>query len=339
MIHSMRMVIAALVLAGCGSGMRPEGDTVTLAAVGDVMLDRNAGRMLEKAGPGWPFENVKQTLAGADAGFANLESPIAVDAPKVDKPIAFRASVRAADSLAGVGFKMVSLANNHAADCGRAGILETMRALRKAGIKWCGAGRNRPEAEAPVIVKVGGVRLAFVGFTEFPEGSRKRDDVPTMALADAGTIRRSVGAARALADVVVVSLHWGEEYQDRPGEARRSLARVAAEAGADLIVGHHPHVLQGFEVINGVRRTLVAYSLGNFVFDQRTEGTREGAILLVRLNRQGVVSASVVPVRLVAGRPTPAVGEEGSAVLRSLAGLSAEMNTEMNGPGISLYRQ
>jgi len=338
MIHIMRLALAALVLAGCG-GVRNGGGEVVLAAVGDVMLDRNAGKMLAQSGPGWPFENVNQALAGAVVRFANLESPIAVDASRLDKPIAFRAPARAAASLAEAGFTVVSLANNHAVDCGRNGLKETFHALKKAGVKWCGAGVDRETAEAPVIIKAGGIRIAFVGFTEFPEGSRKLDDVPTMALADAGTVRRAVGAARGIADVVVVSLHWGEEYQDRPGEDRRKLARIAAEAGADLIVGHHPHVLQGFEVINGARRTLVAYSLGNFVFDQRKEGTRDGAILLVRLGRQGVIAASVVPIQLVSGRPTPATGEEGEAVLKNLAGLSAEMNTEMNGPGISLYRQ
>jgi len=338
-ICTVRAALAAVILAGCGDGIRPDDGTVTFAAVGDVMLDRNAGRMLEESGPGWPFALVRDQISTADIAFANLESPIPAGAERTDKAIAFRAPAAASASLAGAGFDIVSLANNHAVDCGRAGLGETFRSLRKAGVKWCGAGMDRKQAEAPVIMKVRGIRIAFVAFTEFPEGSRPRDDVPTVALAAADTVRRVVGIARGSADVVVVSLHWGEEYQDRPGEERRRLARVAAEAGADLVVGHHPHVLQGFEVMNGLRRTLAAYSLGNFVFDQRTEGTREGAILLVRLNRAGLVLASVVPVRLADGRPVPAKGEEGRAVLRVLAGLSAEMGTEMNGSGIALYRQ
>jgi poly-gamma-glutamate synthesis protein (capsule biosynthesis protein) len=301
------------------------------------MLDRNAGRMLDKAGPGWPFELVKDKLAGADLTFANLESPIAANSAAVEKPIAFKAPDAAAESLAKGGIGIVSLANNHAMDCGRAGLVETFKALRLAGVKWCGAGSNREEAEAPVVARTGGIRIAFVAFTEFPEGAKKRDDVPTMALADSKTVRRVIEAARKKADAVVASFHWGEEYADRPGEERRKLAQIASQAGADLIIGHHPHVLQGFEVIAGPRRTLVAYSLGNFVFDQRRQGTRDGAFLLVRIGKEGLIAAEAVPVKIKEGRPMPAEGEEAQEILRTLAGLSAEMGTDVNDGRIALY--
>ncbi len=321
---------AAAILAAACTSSRPgvPPPPLVLLAGGDVMFDRAVGQDLARNGPEYSLAGISGDGRAADLFFVNLESPLATTA-KLEKPIAFRADPRAAVSLAAAGVDVVSLANNHAVDSGRDGLRETMDNLKKSGIRWCGAGTDRAAADTPLIRSVRGVRVAFTAFTEFPEGSRKRDNVPTMSLADEETVRRVVSAAVRKADVVVASFHWGEEYRDAPGPSQVRLARVAADAGADLILGHHPHVPQGLAILPSgragrPRRSLVAYSLGNLLFDQRHPWTNRGFLLRCRLDRDGVRDAALAPLRSSGRKPRPAAGDELPQDLRRLAGLSAD---------------
>ena len=197
------------------------------------------------------------------------------------------------------------------------------------------------------------MRVAFVAMTEFPEGTRKHDDRPTMALAVEEDVRRAVGGARKSADLVVASFHWGEEYSSHPTPFQRRMAAVAAECGADLVLGHHPHVIEGIELISRTatggkppatglpdrqlcwrRPALVAYSLGNLVFDQRREATRSGILLRVRAGREGVREAVIVPVRIDKCIPRVATGGEAKAILGEMAQLSAKLGTKVRGDKI-----
>jgi poly-gamma-glutamate synthesis protein (capsule biosynthesis protein) len=224
--------------------------TVTLAAVGDILLDREVGDEIARRGSRYPFERVAELLSAADLTFGNLECPLAERGTRVVKRYSFRAHPKTAECLALAGFDLLSLANNHTMDCGRTGLVETMETLHRRGLRWCGAGETRAHAEAATVLAVKGLKVAFVGFCEFlPEGSFLRDDRPTIAFASEAGVRPAVTAARAQAHVVVASFHWGVEYDSRPHPRQVRLARAAVEAGADLVLGHHPHVLQGIEIV------------------------------------------------------------------------------------------
>lgn len=276
--------------------------TLTLAVVGDIMLDRGVGRKIDHFGIDYPFKHVTDVLSAADIAFGNLECPLSENGTKVLKPICFKAKVAAAQCLVKAGFDVLSLANNHTMDCGRRGLADTMERLGLKGLKWCGAGSNRAEAESAAVIETKGIRVAFVAFCGFlPEGTFLRDDKPTIAFASEETVRRAVTAAEQQGDVVVASFHWGVEYNRYPSQQQRDLARVALEAGADLVVGHHPHVLQAIDLTPS--RSLIAYSLGNFVFDQWRGRGAESVILQCKLSKGGVVEANRVPVELVGFRP------------------------------------
>lgn len=330
---------ACAALAGCGGGRVAEGrGAVILAAGGDVMLDRGVAREIAARGTDWPFGGVRRILSRADVAFANLECPLSDRQPKLRKPIAFRGPGAAGRWLADAGLDVVSLANNHAVDCGREGLVETMGHLEGAGVRWCGAGRTRGDAETARFITCRGLRVAFVGFSEFSEGAVKRDRVPTIALAEAADVRRSVAAARAAADVVVASFHWGDEYTAGPNEGQRRIATVAAQAGADLLLGHHPHVAQGFAWIprgGGRSPMLAAYSLGNLVFDQSHPGTRDGVILRVALTRDGVAGAEALPVRIERGRPVPVSAGRARACLALLRERSRPLGAGLDGRRIT----
>jgi poly-gamma-glutamate synthesis protein (capsule biosynthesis protein) len=344
---SLKLALSILIIALITPVSLPNLTTTTrieseveLVAVGDILLDRGVARRLERDGVSAAFGRVRETLSGADTAFGNLECPLTNTCERTQQRISFRADPRYAEALTGAGFDIMSLANNHSMDCGRAGLLETMLTLRRSGINWCGAGRTRAESEAPVVLNVKGIRIAFVGFTAItpPALAALKDDGATVALASRESLARGVAYARRQADVVVVSLHWGVEYAYRPSLEQRELAHAAVEAGADLVLGHHTHTLEGIELIErrddaGKQRyALIAYSLGNFAFDStRAPGRRvaESVMLRCRLGRSGLASAEVIPVVLDNYLPRPASPEQAQAILARLSSLSNELKTRI----------
>jgi poly-gamma-glutamate synthesis protein (capsule biosynthesis protein) len=307
---------------------------ITLAAVGDLMPARGVARQIEGRGLDYPFEHTAGRLRAADITFGNLECALTTRNARSGQAVVLRAAPATAAALANAGFDVLSLANNHALDGGAAGLEQTMSTLRRRRIGFCGAGSTPAQAEAPFVIHRNGVRVAFVAFSQF--GGEQ------IAPATETVVRRAVLRARRQADVVVASFHWGIENEARPGARQRHLARLAALCGADLILGHHPHVLQGWESLPGRngRRALVVYSLGNFVFDQRGLRRDETIILRCELGRHGLRRAGAVPVRIERGQPQPAQGLAGATILRRLISLSRELGAiltpKLHGESLSL---
>lgn len=303
---------------------------VTLLAVGDIMLGRGVAGRVAQYGPNYPFTEVMPLLRDADIAFGNLEAPLTERRSAAEKDYVFRGSPTAAEGLAWAGFDVLSLANNHALDYGYEGLQDTVAALQEQGIAFVGTGDNEAAAHSPVILTVNGLRVAFLAYVNLPNdgvsGFSVRNTAadegrPGVAWGDVDRIMADVAVTREQADVVVVSLHTGLEYRESPSDLQRRLARAAVDAGADLVLGHHPHVLQRIERHKGA---LIAYSLGNFVFDfDETDYNVPGlpsslsVMLKVTLTRAGVESFELVPMRLDVNeyRPIPASGQDAEAVL------------------------
>lgn len=312
-------LLAGLLAAPVAAVPPPDDDppeaTIRVAIVGDVMLGRSIGDAIDARGPRHVLAAVRDRLAGADLAIANLECAITPRWDPVAKRYTFRAPPAAADALRLGGIDVVTVANNHALDMGRDGFRDTLRILADAGIGVVGGGLDRAAATAPLVVPVGDLRVAILGWVDgFPdttgfttldwEATRTR---PGLAIARPAAIARAVRAARAEAEIVIVLVHAGYELVPRPNAEQRAYARAAIAAGADLVVGHHPHVLQGGEARRD-GRAYVAWSLGNFVFD-RMSGASETAILSVTLAADGVRRVRWIPVRLdAAGLPVPVAG-------------------------------
>jgi len=280
-------------------GLTEDGDDVIeLVAVGDIMLSRTVEERAEVYGSTYPFEAVAELVRGADIAIGHLECPLTVYGDPIDKRFLFRAHPRNADALAWAGFDVLNLASNHVLDFGREGFEQTLQALQGAGLAYVGAGLSAAEAHAPVVQEVRGMRIAFLAYAATRwKGSPEVPTSEQISFAELAAIQEDVQRARQLADLVVVSMHLGTEYQSLPDEEQLAVSRAAIEAGACLVIGHHPHVVQGTEVYRG---GFIAYSLGNFVFDIDTlEAAREGAILRVLLGDAGVEAADLIPVRIV----------------------------------------
>ncbi len=247
----------------------------TLLAGGDVLMDRT-----EPAGID-PFEFIEPSLASADIAVVNAEMAISDRGSPVDKEYVFRAPPAAAARIAAAGIDVANLANNHAGDYGSDALLDSVALLEAAGVVALGAGADDAEAYAPWVLHAGGdVRVAFVGASmivpwTFPAGP----DRPGIASARPTTrIVESVRAASLAADVVIVVIHWGVERETCPTAEQIDVARELLDAGADAVIGHHPHVLQPVQFADG---KLVAYSLGNLVWHPRSGLTGETGVLQI----------------------------------------------------------
>jgi len=297
---------------------------VNLEAVGDIMLARTVGEQVQTQGPGIVFAGVQSVLNSADVLVGNLECALTAGGKKQPKNYTFAAPPEAAQALALAGFDVLSLANNHAMDYGSQGLIDTRDNLRQYGIASVGAGANAADAHTPVILERNGLRLAFLAYVDVPEESSGFDahtwiataSQPGVAWADLDQIRTDVAAARLQADVVVVLLHSGIEVTPavipNVTSSQKTEAHAAIDAGAALVIGSHPHILQQIERYHG---GLIAYSLGNIVFDQYKGVANATIILRVILTPAGVQSYDWVPVlienglpRLVAEGEVPAIG-------------------------------
>jgi len=284
---------------------------VNLAAVGDIMLARTVGKQVQIQGPEVVFAGVQSILDSADVLIGNLECALTEGGETQPKSYTFAAPPETARALALAGFDVLSLANNHAMDYGSQGMFDTRDNLGQYGIASVGAGANAAVAHAPIILERNGLRLAFLAYVDVPKEISGFDtrtwiataSQPGIAWADPDQMKKDVVAAKQQADLVIVLLHAGNEVTSiipNISSEQRLEAHAAIDAGAALVVGSHPHVLQQIESYHG---GLIAYSLGNFVFDDYRGTANDTIILRVVLTPAGVQSYDWVPVQIENGLP------------------------------------
>jgi poly-gamma-glutamate capsule biosynthesis protein CapA/YwtB (metallophosphatase superfamily)/outer membrane protein assembly factor BamB len=270
-----------------------EGEAV-LVFLGDVAMGRSMEFQLLRYGPGHPWAALTPLLAEEGVvAVANLESVLTTQGKALDKPYVIRAHPLMAGTLASGGFRVMSLANNHALDYGYEGLAETLSTLGGLGIGAVGAGASYDEAHRPAILTANGVRVAFLAYAAARwNGSQDVPSTERLAWAVTGQVQADVRAVRGQADLVVVLLHAGTEYASQPSADQVTVARAAVDAGADLVVGHHPHVTQTVERYG---QGLIVYSLGDAVFDIPRPAAMRGELLRVHASSQGLERAELWP--------------------------------------------
>lgn len=248
---------------------------VEIILTGDVMLGRTVmTKSLDSGDPTYPFKKVADKLTEADFVFVNLENPIIENCPRTSTGLKFCADPKLTAGLKLAGVDVVTLTNNHAGDYGKGGIEKTVKFLKEAGIEAVGLGNL-------VVKEKKGIKFGFLGF-DFVSQSPKDEDFKLVSDSDKKV------------EVLIVGVHWGEEYQDRANKFQREWAKRLVEAGADAVVGHHPHWVQDSESIEGKP---VYYSLGNFVFDQMwSEKTRQGLTLKIIYRNGQLVKIEELPI-------------------------------------------
>ena len=301
------MTLRALLMVFLCTILPVHAESVKLIFVGDIMLDDGPGQAIAAGRD--PLAPFAALLAAADYRIGNLECPIAtVGQPMDSKIYNFRAHPRVLAVLKG-RFDALAVSNNHSGDYGQAAFLETLDHLKQTGIASFGGGRNQTEAHAPLWIEKHGLRIAVLGYNEFkPRSFAAGPHWPGIAWSEDSHVLADIRAARAAgADLVIPFMHWGWENEPAPDARQSQLARLMIDAGADAVVGGHPHVTQGSEIYRGKP---IIYSLGNFVFDGfDTPAGKLGWLLRLGVDRSGVLSWDTHAALMdEAGIPHPAPG-------------------------------
>ena len=277
----------------------------------------------------YPFHNVLELLRGADIAFANLETPLSDDARYSG---AFRTPTDFAGGLRWAGFDVVSTANNHALDAEGEGLMNTIETLRRAGVGKVGSGSDLEDARRPFVIERNGVRIAFLGYAMFlnvgSSGFALESRAGVVPL-DPFIIREDIARIRSDVDHVVLSFHWGIENTQDVHPAARAFAHEAIDAGADIIIGHHPHLPRGIELYHG---KLIAYSLGNFVFGHSHTYWMDNYLVRVTLDRHAIKQVEVLPIAGTGSdlaQPYPLTGERAQALLQDIRDRSEALGTQL----------
>lgn len=285
--------LLTLLLACSGQGKpdRKPDQELSICFTGDVLLDRGVRKEIEKGGGNadFLFEKVAPLFRSSDAVVVNLECPVTDALSPINKRFIFRGDPVWLSSLRNHGIKYAVLANNHSIDQGRSGLVSTVRHLKEAGIQPLGYGNTRREASAPVLLRKGNTEVALYSSVLLPlENWVSLEDLPGVCQASVDSLCTSI---RTLKETnpwcyVVVILHWGAEFQRSPVLLQRKQARMLVNAGADAIIGHHPHVVQEEEIYKGKP---IFYSLGNFIFDQTKPFTDQGLVVRLSFREKGML--------------------------------------------------
>ncbi len=274
----------------------PTPATVTLRFVGNIVPARCVRAAADKRGDDhYIYAEVAPMLREADFSMALLNASLTDRIPPTGcvRTYLLVGDPRHAETMAWAGFDAVNMATNHIKNGGDAAFLDTLDAVHQAGLPSVGAGRNLEEALQPLVVELGGVRFAFVALNAIEVKSFAGEHTPGAAPLTEENARRAIALARQQADVVIALPHWGPEYDSTPNYLQRRAAQWLVDAGADVVVGNHSHVVQGMEVLDGVP---VFYSLGNFVFDQTWSlETQQGAILTLTFSGTQLVRYTYTP--------------------------------------------
>lgn len=313
---------------------------ITIVAVGDVIISRPK--------PEEAFDKVLDQMKSCTFSCCNFEIPLSEKGERrAGKWITLRAAPEMIKGFAHAGFKVVSLATNHAMDFGPEAMLESIDLIESVGILHVGAGKNKEEAWRPAFFTEGGKRFAYLGFaTESFPGYAAHAKKPGIAEIrqsclygptcvdpeDLEAMKSAIRAAKKEADFVIQALHWGISQSRSLTASQRTLGRAAIDAGAGLVIGHHPHILQGMEVYKGA---LILYSLGNFVFDNELDflgpATQETILAKVKLSGNRVKEAILLPAWIEKGQPQflDKTHEKNHEILDTLRRLSAERKTKL----------
>lgn len=276
--------------------IKPKQTTILFG--GDVMLSRGINDVMRKRNDFfYPFRQINEITAEADITVVNLESPISSQGENRGSIYSFRADPRAIVGLIFAGIDVVTFANNHTGDYGAVAISETLELLRLAEIDTVGVGVDMNDARKARFLEMNDLKIAFLGATPLsPAWLTRLDSTPAVALFDEQLMIENIATARREgADIVAVLLHWGNEYETKHLPSQEEIAHHLVDAGATLVIGHHPHVVQEVERYNG---GVIAYSLGNFVFDQNfSADTNHGLLLKIVLSGKDIASVEEIPIQ------------------------------------------
>jgi len=303
----------------------PEAPRVSFCAAGDILLDRGTRSIIRRNGVDYPFEGVGEFIRKFDLAYANLESPVSARGRSTGKLYCFRGDTNFFTGVQNAGFDIISIANNHTIDWGQTAFFDTKDIIEKRGLIPVGYTGAPLSGAAPVIVEKNGLRFAFFASVGIPlRGEVWPISRSGPCQAEIGTLATAVRDIRSEVDFIIVGMHWGEEYKYQPLADNVAWAHQLIDAGADLVVGSHPHILQSMEVYKG---RLILYSLGNFVYDQHKIYQRQSGIFACVFRKGEIDSAAFFPAFLNDFHPGLVKGNDFDSIAAKMTEISTAYRT------------
>ncbi len=299
-LESNRVKMASVIALRDQDFLDSIDNKIKIAFVGDTMLDRGVEQKVKKEGDdnfNFVFEEIKDDLKQYDFLIGNLEGPVSNKGKDKYNLYSFRMNPEVIPVLKEVGFEAFSVANNHMGDWGQEAMVDTFNRLKEGGIKVLGGGNNLDEAITPQIIEKDDVKIGFLAFSQFGQGDFwATNNFGGVAGISEENLKKGISVAREQADIIIVNFHFGEEYQEIQNSYQEKYAKMAIDFGANLVVGTHPHVIQPLEQY---KNTYVAYSLGNFVFDQYfSPETMEGGLLEVVIENKKIENVILKRIKI-----------------------------------------
>lgn len=300
-------------------------NTVSFCAGGDILLDRGIRKSINKNGIDFPFKGIAPLIKSHDLAMANFECPTSTSGYYLGKKYSFDSPPDYLPGMRNSGFNIAVVANNHTIDRGRDAFLQTINFLKTAGIEPVGGGTSQSEAIKPVLIEKNGIKFAFLASVDMLlEGLPFIEDLPAPAWATTEQLSDEIKRIRPKVDFIVVSQHWGVQFQDSPTINQKKRAHALIDAGADVLIGHHPHVLQGIEFYKGKP---ILYSLGNLVFDQYLAPAQQSALASFKFEKGNAPIPLITPILIKDGIPVPADKDNSELIIGHLKTLSKSFGT------------
>lgn len=305
-------------------------DTIFFVGVGDMAFNGQVANTLRSKGPQDLFSDITQVLQSGDVVVGDLESPLSPGSQTtVWNGSAVLGLPEAAAGMKNAGINLVSLANDHIMDYGVAGLVDTVNRLNQVGIAHAGAGDNSQQAYTSTVLNIKGKKVALLSLSSItPDNARATEDKPGIAANKKRSyIEGLIQEAARQNDYLIVACHWGDEGSTEIQSYQRKFARRAVDAGADVVIGSHPHIMQGIEIYNG---RLIAYSPGNFIYPSSSGDSGQAYVIKLSLAKGMIIKAEVVPISVdQSGKPSIATGCAAGAVLQKLREMSDPFDTNV----------
>lgn len=351
--HRPFIILVCCALISCGATtvnqpdqrintiQKADPSLIRINAVGDIMLGGTAKPILQHRSYHYPFEKIAPLFNDSHIVIGNLEGPLtASETPYADKTYLFKTPAdKVAPALKQAGFTIMNLANNHIMDFGEQGLKDTMQALATRQIQYVGAGLNLTQARAGKIIQTGQQKTGFLSYSlTFPSDFWASSNRPGTAFGHERQIRQDIQRLRQQANIVIVSFHWGEEKSTKLRAYQPLLARAAIDAGAAMVIGHHPHVLQAVE---HYKNGIILYSLGNFAFGSYSKNARFSVVATVEFSKNKFYSLRLTPINVfnveVNFQPQILQQQEADRVIEHINRLSSPHNTRLsNQQGVAI---
>ena len=308
------------------------GEEILILAVGDIMPTARVLPFIKKHGFDYPYRATAKLLKKGDVVIGNMEAPLTTGKAKFEnKKFTFKAPLETAAALKKAGFTHLSLANNHMMDYGMEGLASTLKALHEAKISYAGAGENIRAARRSSSYEVKGKKIAFLSYSKtYPFEFYATKEQGGTAPGYVSYVKRDIVRARKASDIVIVAFHWGAEKMETPKDYQRELAHISIDSGADIVLGHHPHVLQGIEYYG---RGVIFYSLGNFAFGSYSKSATESIIARITMSKDGLSKVEALPINVnnydVYFQPKLLADQKGERIIERLSRLSEPLGSRL----------